>query len=165
MADTAFSYEAKAVMTTQIISGQRACASRTRSTPDMPSMRMSVSSRSALLSSSALIAASALSTPTAGQPSFSGQASASSRSPDRRPPPELAACGTPYEDELGEGRGNLSGERFPLPSPKPPPLSFPRLSYAGISLFPYAGTGRPYAFRYRKKAVGLKPAIPAFDAG
>ena len=55
---------------------------------------------------------------------------------------------------MEEGRGNLSGERFPLPSSKPPPLSFPRLSYAGISLFPYAGTGRPYAFRYRKKAVG-----------
>ena len=68
MADTAFSYEAKAVMTTQIISGQRACASCTRSTPDMPSMRMSVSSRSALLSSSALIAVSALSTPTGWQP-------------------------------------------------------------------------------------------------
>ena len=34
----------------------------------MPSMRMSVSSKSALLSSSALLAASALSTPTGWQP-------------------------------------------------------------------------------------------------
>ncbi|XUR83812.1 hypothetical protein WCP94_000452 (plasmid) [Bilophila wadsworthia] len=30
--------------------------------------------------------------------------------------------------ELGEGRENLSGERFSLPSPRPPPLLFQRLS-------------------------------------
>ena len=31
----------------------------------------------------------------------------------------------------GEGRGNLSEERFPLPSLGPPPLTFPRFSTGG----------------------------------
>ena len=32
---------------------------------------------------------------------------------------------------LGVGKGNLSGERYPFPSPKPPPLSLQRLSTGG----------------------------------
>lgn len=34
-------------------------------------------------------------------------------------------------NKSGEGRGNLSRERFPLPSLGPPPLTFPRFSTGG----------------------------------
>ena len=40
------------------------------------------------------------------------------------------ACGG-KRGRAGEGRGKLSEESFPLPSPEPPPISFQRLLTGG----------------------------------
>ena len=57
---------------------------------------------------------------------------------------------------MGEVRGNLSGERFPLTSPKPPPLSLPRLSTGGEA-------ARREFFFASKRPEWIRESVPAFS--